>query len=290
MEEENKMILYHYTTMNAFYNMLEHSLRYDKDDIYPKYITLWATHYAYQNDPSECQLFFEGLKNSVLDYTKKNGIELDDKDKKFLQHLDCDLHIYTISFSKHADDLTMWRGYGQNGDGISLGFDFSKLPSTLPMVGGDCKELKYRSDSDPTYLLYDEIKKCKYVDVNKISIAEKACDMTLRNIFDKGQKWTGVKQALINGDYAPIYKHKKYEAEGEYRIVTCRIIPKYRFVDNKLIPYVEIDVPIECLTGIVVGPCNSSSQVVMSINSFLWTKGIGHVNVVSSTIPFRNRL
>ena len=52
----------------------------------------------------------------------------------------------------------MWRGYGQNGDGISLGFDFSKLPSTLPMYGADCKERKYWSESEPTYLLYDEIK------------------------------------------------------------------------------------------------------------------------------------
>ena len=41
----------------------------------------------------------------------------------------------------------MWRGYGQNGDGISLGFDFSKLPSTLPMYGADCKERKYWSES-----------------------------------------------------------------------------------------------------------------------------------------------
>lgn len=38
------------------------------------------------------------------------------------------LSLYFISFSEQEDDLTMWRGYGQNGDGISLGFDFDKLP------------------------------------------------------------------------------------------------------------------------------------------------------------------
>ena len=162
--------------MNTFYNMIEHSLCYEEGDIHPKYITMWATHYAFQNDPTECQLFFEGLKVGVLDYTKKNNIVLNDKEKELTQHPQYNLNIFTISFSKQGDDLTMWRGYGQNGDGISLGFDFSKLPSTLPMYGADCKERKYWSESEPTYLLYDEIKRCEYVDTNNIKIAEEACN------------------------------------------------------------------------------------------------------------------
>ena len=131
---------------------------HEEGDIHPKYITMWATHYAFQNDPTECQLFFEGLKAGVLDYTKKNNIALNDKEKELTQHPQYNLNIFTISVSKQEDDLTMWRGYGQNGDGISLGFDFSKLPSTLPMYGADCKERKYWSKSEPKYLLYDEIK------------------------------------------------------------------------------------------------------------------------------------
>lgn len=81
MTKEDNIILYHYTTMNTFYNMIEHSLWYEEGDIHPKYITMWATHYAFQNDPTECQLFFEGLKAGVLDYTKKNNIPLNDKEK-----------------------------------------------------------------------------------------------------------------------------------------------------------------------------------------------------------------
>ena len=126
--------------MNTFYNMMEHSLCYEEGDIHPKYITMWATHYAYQNDPSECQLFFEGLKKNIADYIIKNHIVLNKKDKESIQRLCYGLNIFTISFSKQEDDLTMWRGYGQNGDGISLGFDFSKLPLTLPMYRADCKE------------------------------------------------------------------------------------------------------------------------------------------------------
>lgn len=275
--------------MNTFYNMMEHSLCYEKDDIHPSYITMWATHYAYQNDPSECQLFFEGLKKYINDYISKSDLILSNEDKEFIQHLYYGLNIFTISFSKQEDDLTMWRGYGQNGDGISLGFDFSKLPLTRPMYGEDCKEHKCSSESEPAYLLRKEIKECKYVDANNITIAEDACDKTLRNIFNKDDEWKDVKQAIINNEYAPIYKHKKYEAEGEFRIVKHQIMPQYRLADNKLIPYIKVNVPIECLNRIIVGPCQSSSEVVMRTKSFLLTKGID-VEVTSSRIPYRSKL
>lgn len=289
MTKENKLILYHYTTMNTFYNMMEHSLCYEEGDIHPKHITMWATHYAYQNDPSECQLFFEGLKKNIADYIIKNHIVLNNKDKESIQNLCYSLNIFTISFSKQEDDLTMWRGYGQNGDGITLGFDFSKLPLTLPMYGADYKERKSWSESEPTYLLQKEIKKCEYVDSNNIKIAEEACDRTLKNIFNKDDEWKDVKQAIINNEFAPIYKHKKYEVEGEYRIVKHQIMPQYRLADNKLIPYIKVNVPIECLNRIIIGPCQSSSEVVMRTKSFLLTKGID-VEVTSSIIPYRSKL
>lgn len=288
MDKKDKLILYHYTTMDTFYNMIEHSLCYEEGNIHPKYITMWATHYAYQNDPTECQLFFEGLKNGVLDYTEKNNIELEDEDKKLIQHPQYSLNIFTISFSQKEDDLTMWRGYGQNGNGISLGFDFSKLPLTLSMCGADCKDRKSWSESEPTFLLQHEIKKCEYVDANNIQIAEEASNRTLENIFNKDE-WKDVKQAIIDYDYAPIYKNKKYEAEGEYRIIKHQTMPQYRLVDNKLVPYIKINVPIECLSRIIVGPCLSSSETVMGIKSFLWTKGFD-TEVTSSIIPYRSRL
>ena len=288
MDKESKLILYHYTTMNTFYNMMEHSLCYEEGDIHPKYITMWATHYAYQNDPTECQLFFEELERNVKDYTEKNHIELEDEDKKLVQQTSYGMNIFTISFSKQEDDLIMWRGYGQNGDGLSLGFDFSTLPSTLPMYVADYKERKCKSESEPTFLLLNEIKKCEYVDANNINIAEEACNRTLKNILNK-EEWADVKQAIINNEYAPIYKNKKYEAEGEYRIVKHQTMPQYRLADNKLIPYIKVNVPVNCLKRIVVGPCLKSSEVIMRIKSFLWTKGMD-IEVISSTIPYRNRL
>ena len=86
-----------------------------------------------------------------------------------------------------------------------------------------------------------------------------------------------------------IYKNKKYAADGEYRIIKHHILPQYRLADNKLVPYIKINIPIECLKRIIVGPCQSSSEVVMRIKSFLWTKCFD-TEVIISAIPYRNRL
>ena len=77
-------ILYHYTTMNTFYAMMEHSLCYEGEDYHPKYLTMWATHYAHQNDPIECKLFLNGLQKAVKNYTKKHNIVLSSEDEQLL--------------------------------------------------------------------------------------------------------------------------------------------------------------------------------------------------------------
>ena len=293
MNKEDMNILYHYTTMSTFYNMIEHSLQYEDGDIHPKYITMWATHYAHQNDPTECQLFFKGLENSILNYARTNKIDITSSDKKLIQQPWYGLNLFTISFSKQEDDLTMWRGYGQNGNGISLGFDFSKLPSSLPLYGADCKERKYRCESDPAYLRIEDLNKCNYIDPNKIEIAEDAYKRAIENIFGQDKTWTDVKQAMLINKYASIYKHYKYEAEGEWRIVKNSTISKYRLGENRsLIPYIEVNVPIDCLSKIIVGPCQNYDKIIMDIKKFLWTKGVKteNMNIIPSSIPYRNRI
>ena len=73
------MLLYHYTTMDTFYSMIEHSLYPKGDDVVPTHLIMWAGHYSYQNDPTECELYFKGLKkkldtlSSYYNPSKKRG-------------------------------------------------------------------------------------------------------------------------------------------------------------------------------------------------------------------------
>lgn len=72
-----------------------------------------------------------------------------------------------------------------------------------------------------------------------------------------------------------------------------KLISKYRIGDNRsLIPYIEVNVPINCLSKIIIGPCQDSNNIVINIKKFLWTKGIDtkNIEIVTSEIPYRNRI
>lgn len=288
MGKERKTLLYHYTTMRTFYEMMEHSLYYKKGEAQPKFLTMWATHYAYQNDPTECQLFFDGLKKAITDYTLKKGVVLGDEYNECMEQSFQYLNLFTISFSEQEDDLSMWRGYGQNGDGISLGFDFSGLPSIRPMYALNDKEHQCGSQMDD--LLRSEIKKCKYVDTDSIQVSEEVSRNLLNTNVKEHDMWTDVKWLITIIENAPIYKHYKYSVEKEWRIIKNHFMSEFRTVDGcKIIPYMKVNIPIDCLKRIIIGPCQASAEAVMNISSFLMTKGI-NIEVISSHIPYRNRI
>ena len=65
----------------------------------------------------------------------------------------------------------MWRGYGQNGDGISLGFDFDKLPGAPLMRLRDRDNPENNNYQLDTRLIYnkDYPIKCVYTEPNDVS-------------------------------------------------------------------------------------------------------------------------
>lgn len=290
MEEQ---LLYHYTTMNTFYAMMKDSLCYEKGDFHPQYLTLWATNYAYQNDFTECKLFLYALERAVEKYVKAKNIILPSESWKLLHESIFNMGIYTISFSEHDDDLTMWRGYGQDGDGVSIGFDFSELP-TPPMAGCyDSEQEIEASEIDREVLIQtDRLIKCEYVEPKDDFISEELVSKTVENLLSEDKDLKDIKQAFINYNNAPRYKHYKYEQEQEWRIIKNEALPKYKMVDNKhLVPYIKIKISIDCIKKIVVGPCLSSKETVRNVKNYLLSKhlDIENIEVVESEIPYRNR-
>lgn len=285
-----KQILYHYTTMNTFYAMMEHSLCYEEEDYHPKYLTMWATHYAHQNDPMECKLFLSGLQKAVKNYTNQHNIVLLPKDEQYLQEPWYGMGIYTVSFSEQEDDLTMWRGYGQNGDGICLGFDFSKLPQPPMLHFLGSGSIDEAPEMDTTILRVDDRpSKCIYVKPHDFIIPKEAISRTIDNLLSEKKEWREIIQIGIIDEYAPLFKHYKYEQEKEWRMVRHGDMPKYRIVnDRDMIPYIEVKISIDCLRKIVIGPCISSKENAMNVKKYLLSKSI-NADVEESKIPYRNR-
>lgn len=289
----NEQLLYHYTTMNTFYAMMEYSLCYKENDFHPKYLRMWATNYAYQNDFTECKLFLYALERAVEKYVKAKNIILSSESRKLLHESILEMGVYTISFSEHDDDLTMWRGYGQDGDGVSIGFDFSNLP-TPPMAGCyDSEEEIEASEIDREVLIQtDRPIKCKYVKPKGNFISKKLVSKTVENLLSEDKDLIDLKQAFVNYNNAPRYKHYKYKQEKEWRIIKNETLPKYKMVDNKhLVPYMGVKILIDCIKKIVVGPCLSSKETVRNVKNYLLSKhlDIENIEVVESEIPYRNR-
>lgn len=190
----------------------------------------------------------------------------------------------------------MWRGYGQNGDGISLGFDFDKLP------GAPLMRLRNRDNPEnnnyqlDTRLIYnkDYPIKCVYTEPNDIKIEEDTCRRTIQNLQDKDKdkdkELRDVIQHLIDCQEAPKYKHFKYEAEKEHRIVKIGEMPKFRKgKDGFPTPYIEVGIPISCLQQIIIGPCQASDNNVKRVKALLCSKLLD-IPIKKSIIPYRNKI
>ena len=62
--------------MDTFISMMEHSLFHQNDNLEPTHLIMWAGHSSYQNDPTECKLYFEGLRKAIENYCLNNSCNL----------------------------------------------------------------------------------------------------------------------------------------------------------------------------------------------------------------------
>ena len=114
------MLLYHYTSLETFFKIFNTK---------EKKITFWATNAYYMNDPKEIEYSFKLFIDSLEFFEKETNIK-DNKLSDFFKKTDMHNELFKmfgdpflISFSESFDDLSMWRFYGKNGDGVSIGID-----------------------------------------------------------------------------------------------------------------------------------------------------------------------
>lgn len=98
-------ILYHYTSFEAFINIIEKE-------------QLWASKIQYMSDSRE---FMHGLNLINKIYGKEESFF------KYMKNADT----FALSLSEKKDDLDQWRGYTANGHGLCIGFSEKILTEQL---------------------------------------------------------------------------------------------------------------------------------------------------------------
>ena len=284
-------LIYHYTNASALLGMFS---KCSKDN---PYITMWATHSLYLNDPTEykygkevCVRLLKSVEEEMnIPQEERLSERLSDKEsgiKPFLHLMDVgnsmdansigDGFPYIISLSKNKDRLPMWNTYAQRGNGVAIGFDEDKLKEqnkdwSIKPCYYDVEDKEYLSVRTLIQSIYNNIRQANYQLKNMDSF----------RIMDIIQH--------IYSEAAAYIKHEAYKDEREVRCKVNRASDiLYRESNSLIIPYVEVNIPFECVKKIIIGPTNDSERMSNSLFMLVNSKGCKHgLEIEESKIPYR---
>lgn len=290
--------LYHYTTGAGLIGMLK-----DYDAKENPNLTMWATHYAYMNDPSEyefgkevCLPFIkeiedeENIPREERIYHIIKGKEFDEllKNNELLTAsypeqvaLRCP---YITSFSAVKDSLHMWNMYGQNGNGLALCFDNEKIATDsltpcwyIGSLNIDMSDIKH-------------IIKKRYLIAADTYTFKPSCDKHDKEFNVKKLVRIIVISTYVFANVASYIKNQAYAEEQEWRVIAHgadKVL--FRERNGEIVPYVEQAIPFDSLKYIIVGPTRDFERTRNSILLLLGQKNIlwSYDKVIKSNVPYR---
>jgi len=271
------MSIFHYTNVSAVYSILLNR-------------SIWLTDLRFLNDSRELHdgiaVLSKILKKPQLGLFanhnyKKNSINYlrNSISDRTIYGLD-DNPIFIFSFSRVENLLSQWRAYG----GYAIEFDDKLLSQEL-----------------------SGLKQCVYDQKQKICSAKTAVTRALDKIsqeMGRNDGWLGFDSFDSLGELielAATFKDEGFLEEQEFRIViqtsTDDDSIKYSPKNNKLIPYLEKNISLNCIKAIHIGPMADQELAYTAMSSFVkkikgnWLaeslNGGYELSVKKSSIPFR---
>jgi Protein of unknown function (DUF2971) len=264
--------LYHYTTPAGLLGIIE------KREI-------WASHTQYLNDQNE----FKHAISIIEDEIAKMKTESDysqhckmlDEMASLLKDRET-INVCVCSFSEQGDVLSQWRAYG-GGAGFSIGFSGAFL--------------RRISDSNDFWLT-----KCIYDEGEQRTVMR----ALLKDVLQENEQRAprrgrsnipGGNLAAYLNRYAPILKHKSFEEEQEWRIISRPLSCTFdgfafRAGTSMLIPFFKIPLSTDAdpltIEEVIVGPTPNSRQSRRSLQSLLERHDLSATKVRNTAAPFRN--
>jgi len=236
------------------------------------------------NDTSERELYINEFTKRVKQFAESQNTPLTTEQESCLKNMGSD-EIYIISFSgeRSYDKLDMWRGYGGNGTGICIGFNFRNVPRF------------YASNDGHTFHMEDvyELKECRYSKPEDITIQDDLIQDTYDAIINTSSRNSAdiIRRAGILARItkeSAIYKHEAYYSEDEIRMIVPSNGEVYHNkVGSFIKPYVKYQIPISAITDITIGPCIKDSDNIKSIVRMIGRKLGPQVDIKYSSIPYR---
>ena len=212
MDKQLPPTLYHYCSLSTFFRIVKNK-------------SIWLSDISKSNDSLELKWIKDQCSYYILkvwvDYVKSvkehgelEKVDFEEFDKIKKQIDDCynidTEKCWAFCLSEKKDDLGQWRGYADDGFGISIGFKSSYFENILDQYESDTAfsskvffgDVLYTEKAVET-LFYDE---CSLSQINP-QMSSKEVTKKLR---------TAVVASLL---LAPFYKNKYFSEEKEWRVV-----------------------------------------------------------------------
>lgn len=226
---------------------------------------------------------------------------------------------YVICFSSNGDSLSQWRGYGDDGYGVSIGFNTDYF-----------KKLLSRKSDLIEYNSLTLAKVCYEEDMN--SLFERIIEKVLKNDKENQTEYDNILRLILSEilSIAPMFKSPSFSEEAEWRLFSLmnrfhrnklpkfddsywgednkqveeikskfQLIKKDYFVRNKLlISFLELKILnfSEAIGEIVIGP--KSKMTITELEDYLRLKGLiitsndyscNGINIIKSRSSYTNK-
>lgn len=282
----NKGLVYHYTSVDAFFKILSSG-------------EIWLSDARKMNDYSEIETCFKLLNNLTQTYPQLATILPAHFASQFMHRMD----YYLCSFSQHSDALSQWFRYGQNGAGIALGFSYSNDALIenyhTPYLHGltdlkiQARPVEYIQDSvraEPESLfkfLFEFLRDSQNLDSVPQAIDtlfEKSMTMKHGGFFEEGEVRIGCFAPRPLGTNSLTLGYGK----SPFTETLCNLPLRQRSTGKDIVRYLPLPINKNglYLKKIIKGP---TSQVDDADIRFLLEKALGvdNMEIVSSTTPYR---
>ena len=271
------MILYNYTSVDSLGEILSRG----KQDV--PCVKLRLNHRSNVSDDPSNIFGLCVLPKCIGEIEKELGVESKDslmpllQNRPFMESLfranrsfddhNTGLTQFVVSFYENVDDYDLWLRYGDGGAGVSIGLDTDKLKQPFGQVFNFfIKKCVYWPNGITSPLqsfdipsdLYDEIKEMYKATTNvKVKKAFETIYAVDTPEFAITQR---IKETFVHNlvsTYDLFHKRDVWQKENEHRMTIGMMSPEIRYVKNAngdYDPYVEIEIPIDALKIIVIGP------------------------------------
>ena len=217
---DDDFLYYHYTSINSF-NEIVNSKK------------IWLSDCRFLNDKKEISIAIEKFVSNF-----------NDEEKKILSYVldlcNFDKYFCIFSMSKSPRVLSQWRGYGDDGKGICIGFrkNFLELFFSSEKTAYDTFLIHciYENFDDHIQKIIEDNKK-NIDSIVKLYRNSRAINEFSEKIRGKYELFSNIYRELLR------IKNPSFKEEQEVRIVRIAPLPliKTRVCNGLIIPYTEID-------------------------------------------------